>query len=159
MVDGEDRNPGSEGVDLTIRKRSGREDMFTEVPRKKVRTDLEPVCTAMNSIELARSLSSEILDVTEVNGKGKGRKVNKGKGKMESGRRPKKHGNTIMDNGDDTTVSLTIEEQLASGAIHKSEVSQILFRLPDGTRLQKYFLCSSLIRVSPCNIKFCNIII
>ena len=45
----------------------------------------------------------------------------------------------------DTT---TLEEQVVTGAIQRDEVSYILFRLPDGSRLQKAFVCSHPIKVN-----------
>lgn len=42
----------------------------------------------------------------------------------------------------------TVEELLVAGVVRQEEVSQILFRLPDGTRLHKSFLCKEPIRVS-----------
>ena len=44
--------------------------------------------------------------------------------------------------------SPSIEEQLESGHLHKSEVSRILIRLPNGSRLHKAFLSSTPIKVT-----------
>ena len=44
--------------------------------------------------------------------------------------------------------TVTVEEQLEIGAVQKEEVSHILFRLPDGSRLQKAFICSHPIKVN-----------
>lgn len=41
----------------------------------------------------------------------------------------------------------SVEELLKSGSIRSHEVSHILFRLPDGSRLQKAFICSHPIKV------------
>ena len=43
--------------------------------------------------------------------------------------------------------SNSVEELLKSGSIGSHEVSRILFRLPDGSRLQKAFICSHPIKV------------
>lgn len=41
----------------------------------------------------------------------------------------------------------SVEELLKSGSVESHEVSHVLFRLPDGSRLQKAFICSHPIKV------------
>ena len=45
------------------------------------------------------------------------------------------------------TGVVAVEEKLRTGELHKDEVSEVVVRLPDGTRLQKAFLGSSPIKV------------
>lgn len=131
---------------------------YGEEARKIIRTDIDPVCTAIDNIELTQSMSGDFMgsnstSVRVVNGKG-GRKIGgKGKGKASGGMVPPK---LLCASGQEAercksanTHSVMIEEQLASGDILKDEVSHILFRLPDGTRLQRSFLCKHPVRVSP----------
>ena len=51
--------------------------------------------------------------------------------------------------GKHKATSVSVEEQLESGRLDKAEVSRIVIRLPNGTRLQKTFLCRSPIKVGP----------
>ena len=117
-------------------------------PRKKARTDVDPMCVAIDNMELTQSVPNESLvtkdsmDSRMLNGKGRKGKKGKGKGKAKAEETdPVSRGKC-----DDTMHS--VEELLASGDICKDEVSQILFRLPDGTRLQKCFLSKHPISVS-----------
>lgn len=131
------------------RKRlSSNNDELKDCPRKRTRTDLDPVCLAIDNIELTRSMSTDNPDVGSTdrkisNGKGKRGNNSKGKGKAKASE-------TDFVSGDSTSNSLdvTVEELLESGDIHKDDVTQILFRLPDGTRLQKSFLSKHPISVS-----------
>lgn len=52
------------------------------------------------------------------------------------------------------TPSTTVETLLETGSIGKDEVSHILFRLPDGSRLHKKFVCSHPIKVNNVVIHF-----
>lgn len=52
------------------------------------------------------------------------------------------------DSSSTSTTSTTVEKLVETGAIGKDEVSHILFRLPDGTRVQKTFICSHPIKVN-----------
>ena len=58
------------------------------------------------------------------------------------------NGKRFEDSRDSSTSSTTVEQLLETGAIGKDKVSHILFRLPDGSRLQKVFICSHPIQVS-----------
>ena len=70
----------------------------------------------------------------------KGQRSNSSKGK---GRARVQHSQT-----DSAAIVVdSTEDQLASGAIEKDSVTQLLFRLPDGTRLQKAFVCHHPIQV------------
>lgn len=55
---------------------------------------------------------------------------------------------TLNFDSDTNCLSPTVEELLESGSVRKHEVSHILFRLPDGARLQKAFICSHPIEVN-----------
>lgn len=114
---------------------------------KKRRTDVDPVCTAMDNIELTRSLSEEesVVPKKPVNGKGRA-KGGKGKGKAGGGHQ--RGAATIVSMSEDTMRGCSVEELLTAGDICKGDISIILFRLPDGTRLQKTFLSNHPIRVS-----------
>lgn len=94
-------------------------------PRKRVCTRIEPMCTAIGNIEISHKDSSV---PSVLNGKGK-QKMKAKAARLQ---------------GVSKTVSKeenTVDELLATGDICREEVSQILFRLPDGSRLQKSFLC------------------
>ena len=41
----------------------------------------------------------------------------------------------------------SLKERLAAGLLQKEDISQLTFRLPDGTRIQKAFLCTSSLQV------------
>lgn len=58
---------------------------------------------------------------------------------------------TTVNNSDTNSV----EELLRSGSIGNYEVSRILFRLPDGSRLQKAFICSHPIKVDDFSAASC----
>ena len=67
---------------------------------------------------------------------------------------PRKSKRNKQNNADDdeqqqmlSSDTTDVEKLLETGAIGKDEVSHILFRLPDGTRLQKAFICSHPIKV------------
>ena len=45
----------------------------------------------------------------------------------------------------------SVEERLAAGDLQQKDVSQLIFRLPDGTRLKKTFLSNSALQVSSNN--------
>ena len=106
---------------------------------------------AIDNIELTQSTSTGGLVVADstdsrlFNGKGRKGKRSKGKGKA---RTTEVDPETPADCIDTTTTTAMVEELLASGDLHKDEVTQILFRLPDGTRLQKSFLSKHPISVS-----------
>ena len=57
---------------------------------------------------------------------------------------------TGLNSSSNTTsvACIDVEKLLETGAIRKDEVSHLLFRLPDGTRLQKTFICSHPIKVN-----------
>ncbi len=119
---------------------------YVDAPRKKIRTELDPVCTAINNIELVRSKSDSVerdsaFMKVRVNGK-----TSKGKGKATDP--PKKSLDGKAQHSDEMMEHGSIEDRVSSGVINMDDVSQILFRLPDGSRLQKSFLCKSTIRVS-----------
>ncbi len=122
---------------------SNNEDEQKDCPRKKIRTDLDPVCVAIDNIELTQPVSTDGFEVKgSVDSRifnGKGRKGKKSKGKEKA---------KVASSEDCTDAVQSVEELLASGNIHKDEVTQILFRLPDGTRLQKSFLSKHPISVS-----------
>lgn len=119
--------------------------------RKKMRADIDPVCVAIDNIELTQSLSEEegfSGSSRAVNGRGKrGKGKGKAKGGKSSGKQVAVPGPV---GGEDGSIvqGCSVEEMLAAGDIQKEEVSLILFRLPDGTRLQKSFLCNHPVRVS-----------
>ena len=108
--------------------------------RKRKSTD---ECVGMPSRKMSRSSNiqkpqdvaisvpvkgSKQTDDLSRKGKGKGSVVSgQGKGK---GKKP-----------------VSVEEQLESGTLHKAEVSRILIRLPNGSRLHKAFLSNSPIKV------------
>lgn len=121
----------------------------SEWPGKRRRMDMDPVCSAMDSIELTRSLSEEesLVRKKPLNGKGKRAKGGKGKGKAVGGCGQEAGVSTPEDCC--SMRGCCVEDLLAAGDIHKEDVSLILFRLPDGTRLQKTFLSNHPIRVSP----------
>ena len=129
------------------RKRPSSSGDDTELLRKKMRSDLDPVCAGIDSIELTRGRDGSDSGGKQVNGKRTKGKGSKGKGKAKGSR---SRGLTAgvpdeSDGGNETRR--TVEELLASGDVHKDQVTQILFRLPDGTRLQKSFLCTHPVEV------------
>lgn len=130
------------------RKRPSNGDDDTELRRKKkMRSDLDPVCAGIDSMELTRGRDGGDSGGDKlVNGKGRKGKGSKGKGKAKRSRVPCA---SVPDEsgGDDAETRRTVEELLASGDVHKDQVTQILFRLPDGTRLQKSFLCTHPVEV------------
>jgi hypothetical protein len=106
---------------------------------KRMRADIDPVCIAIDNIELTRSLSGDGGNMA-VNGS-RGRK---GKGKAKVGNPPGEQG---MAAPPLSASGPSVEEMLAAGDISKDAVSLILFRLPDGTRLHKSFLCNHSVKV------------
>lgn len=157
-IDGDDRTKDSADpassynydykTHIKSRKRlSSNNEGDQDCPRKKAHTDVDPMCVAIDNMELTQLVPSEGLvlkhsvDNRIFNGKGRKGKKGKGKGKAKAEETDPVSRENYVD---------TVEELLASGDIHKDEVSQILFRLPDGTRLQKCFLSKHPISVSVC---------
>lgn len=118
---------------------------------KRRRMDMDPVCSAMDSIELTRSLSEEesLVRKKPLNVKGKRAKRGEGKGKGKAGGGCGQEAGVSTPEDCCSMRGCCVEDLLAAGDIHKEDVSLILFRLPDGTRLQKTFLSNHPIRVSP----------
>lgn len=156
-----DNNTSSDSTHLRTRKRTLNSDGHSEEPRKKLRTDIDPMCTAIDNMELKRTMSEEKTHtvVNMTGGKGRIGKRNKGKGKWKAGEdgtrgavknesRKNRSGQHAINHLSDQSQGNSVEELLASGKIQQEEVSQILFRLPDGSRVQKSFLCNHPIRVS-----------
>lgn len=139
------------------RKRLNSDSLREEEPRKKRRSDIDPMCAAIDDIELAPNdhVGKDSTHNKLVNGKGRKGKRSKGKEKAR-GEGPctkvrvgtSVPVNLTSDPGESVNTEHTVEELLASGHLCKDEVSQILFRLPDGSRLQKSFLCNHPISVS-----------
>ena len=120
------------------RKRPSNDTDDERAGGKKMRTNIDPVCVAIDNIDLTPSVTEEDrLSGVAVNGRGKGRRGR--------GRKGKERHLTEPATGEDCRRS--VEEMLAAGSISKGDVSVILFRLPDGTRLQQSFLCSHSVQV------------
>lgn len=121
---------------------------------KRPRADIEPMCKAINNIALERSLPEDAPDSDAgMNSHDRGRRSSRrtSKTRIESGAANTSSAHGAIKSSNEVVVGKeTLEEQLISGRIHKDEVSQILFRLPDGSRLQKTFLSTDLVRVSWC---------
>lgn len=66
----------------------------------------------------------------------------------------KKKGNRVSKKGKNKAVFASsgesVEELLAAGTVSKEEVSHILIRLPDGSRVQRAFICDHPIEVHVC---------
>lgn len=125
---------------------------------KRARTDLEPMCNAINNIELENSLPKDSPDSdVRVNTHDRSMKSSSSRrGKARTGSGGNGSASTsdpLMNNSSAIVTEETPEEQLTSGRIHKDDVSHILFRLPDGSRLHKSFLSTDLIRVSSFRIQ------
>ena len=155
-------NPGFKGFQSRKRRSN---DSYEETAIKRIRSDIDPVCVAINNIALAQSLSNTTVQVDSpdckmVNGKTKSEQC-KGKGKHKYGNSTaQSKGNSKTKGGNVTNETSEVDslakskgesdivEQLASGDIHKDDISRILFRLPNGTRLQKNFMCEQPLQVS-----------
>ena len=74
-------------------------------------------------------------------------RTKRGKGRV--GATVKQKGVSTVQVTDGAGSCLSVEEQIASGNISKDEVSQIVVRMPDGSRVQKSFICHHPIEVSP----------
>ena len=74
-------------------------------------------------------------------------RTRRGKGRV--GATVKQKGVSTMQMTDGAGSCLSVEEQIASGSISKDEVSQIVVRMPDGSRVQKSFVCHHPIKVRP----------
>ena len=74
-------------------------------------------------------------------------RTRRGKGRV--GAAVKQKGMSTVQVTDGAGSCLSVEEQIASGSISKDEVSQIVVRMPDGSRVQKSFVCHHPIEVSP----------
>ena len=61
------------------------------------------------------------------------------KGVVTNIRKGKQRASSVAEN--------SVEERLAAGLLQKEDISQLTFRLPDGTRIQKAFLCTSPLQV------------
>ena len=114
---------------------------------KKSRTNIDPMCAAINNIELERPHFEDARgsDVSDDRKYSRIEEVRRGKSATAS---DSGHASITNSSHEDVVGGSTLDEQVVSGRIHKDEVSQILFRFPDGVRLQKTFLSSNLIRVS-----------
>jgi len=126
--------------------------------KKKTRTNLEPMCDAINNIELNRLMSVEtkeddvepFTDSTK-DGRG-GAKKGRGKGGHRSKRKSAGSGTTGL-SSDESAGKVSSPQKpdpgdlLQSGSLQKEQVSQILFRMPDGSRLHKTFMSSSPVQV------------
>ncbi len=116
---------------------------------KRMRTDMDPMCKAIDGIELTNSLPEECVGessnkVVVVNGKEKRGKRGKGRGKAKG---KCKQQEVAAPFSDEDVAGCTVDELLARGDIRKEDVSWLLFRLPDGTRCQQSFLCTHPVRV------------
>lgn len=118
------------------RKRASNETDGEWARGKRMRTNIDPVCVAIDNIELTHEDGLGESRVA-INGRGKGGRRRKGKGKAKSCNIPEPTSKDCR----------SVEEMLAAGSISKEDVSLILFRLPDGTRLQKSFLCNHPVQV------------
>ena len=74
-------------------------------------------------------------------------RTRRGKGRV--GAAVKQKGMSTVQVSDGTGNCLSVEEQVASGSISKDEVSQIVVRMPNGSRVQKSFICHHPIEVRP----------
>ena len=129
------------------------------IGKKKPRTDLEPVCDAINNIELDRLMSVETKedDLEAFPDSAKGRRGGAKRGRGKGGRRGKGKSGSSATAGlssDESAGKVSSPEKpdpddlLQSGRLQKEQVSRILFRLPDGSRLYKTFMSSSPVQVS-----------
>ena len=138
-------------VEMNRKRESTRSDYEAVCSVKRSCTDIEPVCTAINNIELERSLTEDAWNLSAGMSHDRGRKSSKrGKTRIGSDATSSNTHSPAMSRSCNKTVisKETLDEQLISGRIHKDEVSQILFRLPDGSRLQKNFLSTDVVGVS-----------
>ena len=74
-------------------------------------------------------------------------RTRRGKGRV--GAAVKQKGMSTVQVTDGAGSCFSVEEQIASGSISKDEVSQIVVRMPDGSRVQKSFVCHHPIEVRP----------
>ena len=74
-------------------------------------------------------------------------RTRRGKGRV--GTAVKQKGMSTVQVTDGAGNCLSVEEQIASGSISKDEVSQIVVRMPEGSRVQKSFICHHPIEVRP----------
>ena len=74
-------------------------------------------------------------------------RTRRGKGRV--GAAVKQKGMSTVQVSDGTGNCLSVEEQVASGSVSKDEVSQIVIRMPNGSRVQKSFICHHPIEVRP----------
>lgn len=104
------------------------------------------MCTAIDNIELAQTkidncTEKEPYDCITINGNTKKGEKRKGKGKGRNDTPRKMLATSHQLSGHDEDDCTAIED-------HTVDQSHILFRLPDGTRLQKSFPSSQPIKVS-----------
>ncbi len=118
---------------------------------KKPRTDLDPVCSAMNNIGLDHLLAEGNLHTTVISNQASG---DRGKGGGCKGGKKKVKTAATEDTSCDTTASkrsakpaVDPDVMLKNGELLKEEVSHILLRMPDGSRLHKTFLRSAPVKV------------
>ena len=74
-------------------------------------------------------------------------RTRRGKGRV--GAAVKQKGMSTVQVSDGAGNCLSVEEQVASGSVSKDEVSQIVVRMPNGSRVQKSFICHHPIEVRP----------
>jgi len=74
-------------------------------------------------------------------------RTRRGKGRV--GVAVKQKGMSTVQVSDGAGNCLSVEEQVASGSISKDKVSQIVVRMPNGSRVQKSFICHHPIEVRP----------
>lgn len=111
VVDKPSRKRKASGVELHVPRKALREDHLESVQQTVLQTD---------ESTLSRQTRAQ-----------KGRRSNASKGK----------GKAKVENSESAVVVDSAEDQLASGAIGMESVTQLLIRLPDGSRLQKAFIC------------------
>ncbi len=117
VVDKPSRKRKASGVELHVPRKALREDHLEPVQQTVLQTD---------DSTLSRQTRAQ-----------KGRRSNASKGK----------GKARVENSESAVVVDSAEDQLASGAIGMESVTQLLIRLPDGSRLQKAFICHHPIQV------------
>ena len=127
--EGDSHNYG--GVSNIVSRKRTTSSVDNLESRKKPRTDLDPMCAAIDGVKLTQEEAEGQghFTVKALNVKGKRSKMLEGK---------------VKNHGASTSGNNTVKELLKG----RNEVSQILFRLPDGTRLQRSFLSKEPIRVS-----------
>ena len=127
--------------------------------RKRPKTDPDPVCNATNNIELLRLSSVENVGVDRRDDRARKQEGGGGEGERGGGRGGKRRRaatskesscDIISAGKGSADVDPHVGGMVERGELQKDQVSQILFRMPDGSRLLKTFLSTACVRVRDC---------